>query len=55
MQQKIWILYTVKYSIRNIYGIYKTKKMAEAVKKDIEKYLPDYRIDIEQEIIREEV
>ena len=55
MHQKIWILYTVKYSIRNIHGIYKTKKLAESVKKDIERYLPDYRLDIEQMRIIEEV
>ena len=55
MRQKIWILYTVKYSIRTIHGIYKTKELAKYVKKDIEKFLPDYRIDIEQEEIIEEV
>ena len=54
-ETKIWILYTVKCSIRTIHGIYKTKELAKYVKKDIEKFLPDYRIDIEQEEIIEEV
>ena len=55
MQQKIWILYTVRCSVRNIHGVYRTKKLAETVKKDIEKYLTDYRIDIEPEYIIEDV
>jgi len=55
MSKTVWLLFTMRQSKKTLHNVYATKELAETIKKDLEKHLPDYKMSVEQSVVIQSV